>query len=137
MNLTQLKQEISFEEGLRFKPYKCTAGKLTIGYGRNLEDVGITKEEAEILLDNDIRRVVEALDKRIPWWVDLSQNRQRALVNMAFQLGVDGLMQFKKMIAALERKDYVTACREALDSKWAKVDTPQRAHRISKMILEG
>jgi len=137
MDINKLKEELTRDEGFRSKPYRCTANKLTIGIGRNIEDVGITEEEAKYLLDNDVRRIIAELDILIPWWDDLTDARQRALINMAFQLGVNGLMGFKKMLAALEVGNYREACLEGLNSKWAKKDTPQRAYRITRMLLEG
>jgi lysozyme len=124
------------DEGLRLKPYRCTAGKLTVGIGRNLEDVGLTEEEARYLLKNDIARIERDLDALIPWWRSLSSRRQRALGNMAFQLGANGLKKFSQMLNALEDGDYEKAANEALDSMWAK-QTPARAQRIAQMMREG
>mgnify|MGYP006208816685 CR=1 FL=1 len=74
------------DEGLRLKPYRCTADKLSLGYGRNLDDVGISEDEAEYLLANDIRRVVAELYNALPWFSALPELWQRALANMAFQM---------------------------------------------------
>jgi len=136
MNFKKLKEELRRDEGCELKPYHCTAGKLTIGFGRNLDDSGITEDEAEYLLNSDVKKRASELDTLIPWWTNLTDNRQRALLNMSFQLGVNGLLKFKKMIQALECGNYRAACLEGLDSNWAK-QTPQRAYRVTKMILEG
>jgi len=88
------------------------------------------------LLGNDITRVMAELDKKIPWWKDEAPLRQRALINMAFQLGVNGLMKFKKMIRAMEIGHYDRAYTEALDSKWAK-QTPNRALEVAKWLRDG
>lgn len=121
------------DEGLRLKPYRCTAGKLTIGYGRNLDDIGITRDEAEQLLRDDVWRVLVELDRDMPWWRDLSTDRQRALANMALNLGLPRLKEFRKMLAALQRGDWEEAARQALDSRWAN-QVGQRARRIAGLI---
>jgi lysozyme len=123
-------------EGYRRKPYRCTAGKLTVGYGRNLDDVGIDQEEARYLLDRDINKVI--LDLALfPWFESLNPIRQRALINMQFQLGLGGFHAFQKMIAALAKKDYETAANEMLDSKWCKLDSPDRAKAMAEMVRNG
>jgi lysozyme len=136
MNASLLADEITRDEGLRLKPYKCTADKLTIGIGRNLEDVGITPSEARMLLQGDIARVCADLDRQLSWWMTLSDNRQRALANMGFNLGVPGLLKFRNMLAAMQSGDFNRAAEEALASKWAG-QVGERAHRIAKMIREG
>lgn len=124
------------DEGFKPKPYRCSAGKLTIGYGRNLEDKGLSQEEAHHLLHEDIRDAIKFLDQQLPWWKSLDgEARQEALVNMAFNLG-GRLLGFKKMLAALKSKDYERAADEALDSKWAG-QVGQRAQRIARAFREG
>lgn len=136
MNITKLEEDLRRDEGVRKFPYLCTADKMTIGVGRNLDDVGLSEDEIEYLLRNDIERVINELYNRIDFFDTLSEPRQRALTNMAFQLGINGLMKFKKMWAALEVGHYDRAATEALDSKWAR-QTPQRAGRIVKVIKTG
>lgn len=136
MNIVTLKDELIRDEGMRLHPYRCTAGKLTIGVGRNIEDNGITEEEALFLLGSDIRHLLEELDARWPWWRTMTDARQRALVNMAFNMGAPTLAKFKNMLAALEAGDYDRAATEALDSKWAR-QVGRRADRIANMIREG
>lgn len=129
-----VKQLIKENEGLSLKPYYCTEGKLTIGYGRNLEDRGITTEEAEYLLRNDLRECVADLEK-LTFWSKLNEARQAVLFDMRFQLGLGGLMGFKNMLAALEREDYEAAAVELMDSRYAQ-QTPNRAKR-NRDILRG
>lgn len=136
MNEALLRQELIRDEGLRLKPYRCPAGKLTLGVGRNIEDMGITEKEANTLLMNDIARIMDELDAHLPWWGILSDARRRALINMAFNLGVPRLLGFRKMIEALRQDEYDTAADEALDSAWA-VQVGSRAHRIAALIREG
>ena len=130
-----LRDDLIAEEGIRLKPYLCPAGKTTIGVGRNLDDVGITEAEAMAMLDNDISRVMSQLEKALPWFKGSSASIRRALGNMCFQLGINGLLKFQKMLAALQGRDYNTARREALDSAWAK-QTPQRANRVVLLFTE-
>jgi len=122
-------------EGVRLKPYTDTLGSLTIGCGRNLDGKGITLDEAYFLLDNDIQRCVRELSV-YPWFLGLDRNRQDALVNMCFNLGITRLLGFRKMIDALSKRDFTTASLEALDSKWAK-QVKGRATDIALVIREG
>jgi lysozyme len=125
------------DEGLCLKPYRCTAGKLTIGVGRNLEDVGITKEEAEQMLANDISRVVVDIVKRIPWAMKLDDARFSVIHSMVFQMGIGGVMNFRKFLNALQMGDYVKASIEMMDSKWAQHDSPARAKRLAEVMRSG
>ena len=121
------------DEGLRLKPYRDTVGKLTIGFGRNLDDQGITEDEAETLLQNDIGRTLVELDRAFPWWIGLPDDVQRGLANMAFNLGLTRLRSFKLMLGGLERGDFRRAAVEALASKWAD-QVGQRAVRIAALF---
>lgn len=136
MNQTELIKELKRDEGVRLKPYQCTAGKTTIGVGRNLDDRGITEHEADYLLLNDIELVTVQLDKSIPWWRDLSDARQRVLANMCFNLGISGLLYFKNTLAAMKAGKYDDAADGMLKSLWAK-QVGQRAIRLAKMMREG
>ena len=133
MNLELLKAELLVDEGLRLKLYLCPAGKLTIGVGRNLDDRGITEAEAMVLLDNDIALVEAGLDHALPWWQTLPDGPDRALANMAFNVGVPRLRGFRRMLEALRRGDYATAAEEAQNSRWARQVGP-RAQRIINLI---
>jgi len=120
-------------EGLALRVYTCPRGKPTIGYGRNLEDNGITKKEAELMLVFDISRLVMQLDKRVNFWKAQPVNIRIILLEMAYQLGVEGLLKFKKFLAALETKNYVLAKEEMFDSKWA-MQTPKRVIALAKYL---
>jgi len=124
------------DEGLRLKPYKDTVGKLTLGIGRNLDDVGITEAEAKYLCLNDIARVERDLDRALPWWRNLNEKRQLVVASMAFQMGAGGLQGFPKFLAALKREDWPGAAAEMADSLWA-TQTPARCGRLAKMMTEG
>ena len=136
MLIEQLKNDLKADEGLKLKPYTCTANKLTIGIGRNLDDVGITEEEAMILLENDIRRAYGDLDRNLSWWRKLPEPAGRALCNMCFNLGITRLLKFKKMLSALENGDYEVAANESLNSRWAK-QVGARATRIANLMSGG
>ena len=122
-------ESIKPDEGFRSKPYRCTAGKLTIGYGRNIEDVGIFRHEAEVLLTNDIHDCIEDL-LTFQYWTDLETRQQVALINMRFCLGPRRFRQFRRMNRALELGDYQTAAAELLDSKFAR-QVGKRADRLA------
>ena len=102
VDMNAMKQQLITHEALRLKPYKDTVGKLTIGVGRNLDDRGISRDEAMVLLDNDIELVVADLDRTFPWWSGLSENRKRVLIDMAFNLGISRLSGFRKALAAMD-----------------------------------
>lgn len=136
MDMKRLVEDLKRDEGLRLKPYRCTAGKLTIGVGRNLDDVGVTEAEAEMLLAGDVGKATADLDRALPWWRNLSDARQRALANMCFNLGLTRLMGFRGMLAALESGDFDGAAEAALDSAWAR-QVGERATRIAAMFREG
>ena len=144
-------QRLLRHEGLRLQPYFCAKGQLTIGVGRCLDTNplspeearavgdwrhGITKNAALFLLRNDIDRVFAGLKKRIRFFKDLDDERQYALVDMGFNLGVGGVLRFKKMLSALAQKDYETAEKECLESDYART-TGQRARRIAHTLRTG
>ena len=126
---------LEIDEGLKLKPYRCTAGKLTIGYGRNLEDRGITIAEAEYLLQNDVECFHAQLSK-FPAFAKLNEARQAVLINMAFNLGVDGLRNFKMMWAAISLDNYQGAAVQMLQSKWAG-QVGERAKRLAEIMRRG
>lgn len=136
MNNDQLAKELIADEGLKLKPYYCTAGKLTIGVGRNLEDRGISPAEATHMLTNDIAAITQDLNRAIPWWTTLSEPRQRVLANMAFNLGISRLLGFKNALTLMKIAKYEDAAKEMLDSNWARQVGP-RAIRLAKMMRDG
>ena len=136
LHMTDLEREVADDEGFRAHLYKCTAGKWSIGHGTNLSD-GIDREEALLLLRYRLGKVVAALESRLPFWPKLTDDRRRVLANMGYQLGILGLMRFKRMLAAVERGDYDTAGKEMMDSKWARSDSPARAQRLRTMMVRG
>lgn len=135
MNRSHLMRQLIVDEGLELKPYRDTVGKLTIGVGRNLDDVGITEGEARTLLSHDIDRVQAELHRQ-PIYRKLDSVRQTVLANMAFNLGTPGLLKFTKMWAALDAGDYRKAADEMMDSLWAR-QVKGRADRLAKQMREG
>ena len=123
-------------EGFRSKPYKCSAGKLTIGYGRNIEDNGITIEEADVLFEHDWA-TAEAQARVIckNQGLDLIEQRFYVLTDMVFNMGVGRLLTFKRFFSALSKGDYKTAAKEMLDSKWA-TQVGNRAIKLAA-LMEG
>lgn len=131
--LKKTTQLIALHEGFRAKPYTCSVGKLTIAYGRNLDDVGLSREEGEMLLANDIHEAVSLLRDNLSYFDALSTVRQAVLVDMCFNLGWPRLAGFKKYFAALAVEDFSEATAEMLDSTWAH-QVKQRAWRLADMM---
>jgi len=150
MNIKEITDQLIRHEGLRLKPYHCPAGRLTIGVGRNLEDKGITENEAVMLLENDVQECIADLkdifqddsepidapdttaDKENRFDL-LPESTQRVLVDMRFNLGYQGFRKFKKMIKAVKQQDFHTAAREMKDSRWYH-QVGERAKRLTEMM---
>jgi lysozyme len=136
--IEDLRDQLVRHEGVVLHAYQDHLGFWTIGIGRLIDKRrggGLTRMEAEHLLMNDITRVVDELSQKIPFWSRLPASKRQALGNMAFQLGVNGLLNFRRMLASMSREDWESAEREALQSKWAE-QTPKRAREIAAMIGE-
>lgn len=144
-------QRLVLHEGVSLKCYICPAGYPTIGVGRNLKTNPLTKDEIKVcgdymhgitknaafyLLRNDIKRVTEECEQRFPFWKQLDDERKYALLDMSFQLGIGGVLNFKKMLKAMGVGNWKEASAQCLDSKYA-VQTPTRAKRIAKTIETG
>ena len=133
MDKQRVAEQLVIDEGLRLKPYRCPAGKLTIGVGRNLEDRGITSSEAMALLNNDIDDFWAKLLKALPWIDKAPAPVQEALLNMCFNLGLSGLLTFKSTLALIQAGQYAEAAEAMLDSKWAG-QVGDRAKRLADMV---
>lgn len=137
MNTQKLTEELRRDEGFRKTVYLDSEGIETIGVGRNLRDRGLSEDEINLLLRNDIETaILDAIDVLPCSFHSLTDARQRVLVNMCFNLGRPRLRKFKKMLAAVEREDYETAAAEMLNSKWARQVGP-RAVRLADMMRAG
>lgn len=130
----ELVEEIKREEGFMPVVYLDSKGKKTIGYGTLLED-GISEAEAELLLRHRLGLMERELENSNVGEVykNLKPLAKRAVLNMAYNMGVPSLLGFRKMWAALAEGDYAEAAAEALDSKYAK-DLPKRANRVAESI---
>jgi len=124
---------VTLHEGKKRKVYTCSAGKLSIGVGRNLEDLGLSDKEIDFLLRNDLTRVQRELVENIPCYKSLSAPRQAVLMDMCFNLGLSRFLQFRMMLTALEMEEYEEAAKEMLDSKWAK-QVGKRSVRLAEMM---
>lgn len=131
-----LREQLIRDEGIRLKPYKDTVGKWTIGAGRNLSDKGISLSEVEVLLDNDIRDTMIQVGERLPWVIDLDEARRGVIYNMAFNLGVGGLLGFRKTLEHVQLGEWALAAIEMLNSQWAQQVGP-RAHRLARQMETG
>ena len=141
-NYKLLIEELRRDEGVRYSPYLDSVGVKTVGVGHNLEvhpldlTYPLTDEQVDKILADDLVRVFSGLDRKIGWWRNLSYARQRVLANMAFNLGVDGLLGFRRMILAVDRGHYDQAAQEMLNSKWAK-QVFNRSIRLAEMMVKG
>ncbi|PKN08050.1 MAG: lysozyme [Deltaproteobacteria bacterium HGW-Deltaproteobacteria-8] len=135
MNAQRLAEDLPRDEGLRLKPYRCTAGRLTIGVGRNLDDRGITESEALLLLDNDIKDCWGRLAAAQPWVLAAPEAVQEVLVNMCFNLGLAGLLGFRQTLALLQAGRFAEAAAAMLRSKWAG-QVGARAERLAQRLRE-
>lgn len=135
-DMPTLLAELKRDEGVRLKPYTDTVGKLTIGVGRNLSDVGISDDECTAMLENDISRTAASLDAKLPWWRDLDPVRQRVMLNMCFNMGIAGLMTFVNTLAFIKSGNWSAAANGMLASKWA-TQVGARAQRLAQMMRTG
>lgn len=131
-----LRELLIKHEGIRLKPYLCPAGKLTVGVGRNLEDVGLSDQEARMMLTNDIHRVVKETADNFKWFKSLNLARQDVVLSMVFNLGLTRFRQFKKMHAWLSVANYDNAANEMLSSVWAS-QVGIRAVELATMMRHG
>jgi lysozyme len=145
MNIDKLIQELILDEGYKYETYEDHLGFLTLGVGHLVLDtdpeinqpVGTPVSEERVLecLNNDIETVCNELDRNMPWWKELGDEKMRVLANMCFNLGITRLLKFRKFLAALEAGDFETAGEEMIDSKWA-TQVGARATRLQRRIKE-
>lgn len=132
--------QLKRDEGVRQVAYQDSLGLWTIGVGRLIDGrkvgAGLRIKEIEQMLLNDIADREQALRLSLPWFDSLDEVRQAVLVNMAFQLGVAGLLQFKDALNRVREGDYAGAAAAMLQSKWAS-QTPERAKRVAKQMETG
>lgn len=147
MNIDKILDDMALKEGFSSKPYYCPAGKLTIGFGTNLDD-GITKQQAKLLAQNDILNIKLELEDNLIFFNDLDEVRQSVLVRMAYNMGVPKLLKFKQTLKFIENKEFEKASIEMLDSKWhrdfvkwdmqdGKRSKELRSEHLSKLMKKG
>ena len=136
MDRESLKDQLRIDEGVRQFPYVDTRGKITVGVGHNLTDNGLSDDEINYLLDNDIDHAVDELDKNFSWWRAMTDNRQQALTNFCFNVGIGTVLTFKNTMAHMQAGDYQAAANSILQSKWA-LQVHDRANRIADQIRNG
>jgi lysozyme len=135
--LQKVTDQLLRHEGLKLKPYRCPAGKLTIGVGRNIEANGISQKEAFVLLENDILRCESEILAEIPdIYSRLNETRKSVLLNMCFNLGISGLLGFKNSLAFIATGDFERAANGLLSSRWAK-QVGKRAIELSELMRKG
>jgi len=136
MLMEELAQRIEAHEGLRLFPYTDTVGKLTIGYGRNLQDRGISKAEATYLMQNDLAESrIELI--HYDWFNKLDKVRQEVLIELHFNIGLTKILKFKQMIGHLITGDYTKAAEQLLDSLWAKQVGRTRSRDMVDRLTTG
>jgi len=147
MNIYKILDDIALEEGFSLKPYYCPAGKLTIGYGTNLDD-GITKIQAKLLAQDELLNIKLELEDKLTFFNDLNEVRQSVLLRMAYNMGVPKLLKFKKTLKFIKNKEFEKASIEMLDSKWhrdfvkwdmqdGKRSKELRSEYLSKLMKKG
>lgn len=138
--MSKLEDMLLVHEGKKRFVYRCTSNALTIGVGRNIDPnkggIGLSDDEILYMLRNDIKRVYDELDSNLPWFKDLDDVRQDVLQDMCFNMGINRLLNFRKMLAAVELGLYDRASDELLNSKYAE-QVKGRAIKLARMMKEG
>ena len=134
----QLLEMLKRHEGVESHVYRCSAGYETIGVGRNISKsgLGLSDDEVDYLLENDIVRVIKELSSEYPWFRGLDDVRKDAIIDIGFNLGATRLRGFRRALAAMDAADYKTASLEFLDSKWSR-DVKGRSTELAYMIEMG
>ena len=136
--MSELTEMLRKHEGVRDKVYLCSAGYETIGVGRNISEdgLGLSDDEINYLLINDIKRVREELTEEYYWFAGLDEARQDAMIDISFNLGQTRLRGFVKSLEAMAREDFDTAADEFMDSKWSE-QVGERAVEVTEIIRTG
>lgn len=131
-----LEDQLTLHEGKRSRPYRCSAGYLSAGVGRNLDANGLRPDEIALMLANDIAEAKRQLDRGMPWWRQLDAVRQKVMVDMMFNLGPGSLGKFHNTLLSIRDGRYTDASRSMLQSKWAR-QVGKRAIRLAHMMKTG
>jgi len=136
--VNELIEMLRRHEGVRDKVYLCSAGYETIGVGRNISEdgLGLSEDEINFLLNNDIKRVREELTEEYYWFAGLNDARQDAMIDLSFNLGQTRLRGFVKALEAMSREEFENAADEFMDSKWSE-QVGDRALEVTEIIRTG
>ena len=136
--MSELTEMLRKHEGVRDKVYLCSAGYETIGVGRNISEdgLGLSDDEIDYLLNNDIKRVREELTEEYYWFAGLNDARQDAMIDLSFNLGQTRLRGFVKALEAMSREEFENAADEFMDSKWSE-QVGDRAVEVTEIIRTG
>ena len=132
--MQELINSVKENEGYRSSVYKDSLGIDTIGYGFAIKDLELDEDICEEILKRKLERLIDRVQKKWGWIINLPQEAQEVMYEMCYQMGVSGVSKFKKTLLYLESHEFRMASKEMLDSKWAKSDSPQRAKRMSEII---
>ena len=139
MNNNKLIEMLKRHEGVETHAYKCSASKITIGVGRNIDPeggLGLSEDEVDYLLQNDIKRIIFELDFQYDWFHNLNEARKDAMIDISFNLGQTRLRKFEKALTAMSKGEWDTAADEFMDSKWSK-QVGNRAKELTDIIRSG
>ena len=141
MTTPQLRDDLIADEGLREHAYADAGGVWTIGVGHTgpevRRDLAWPRETCLQALERDIARAEQGLDAHLPWWRELAPERQDVLANMAFNLGVEGLLAFRHTLQAVEAGDYAAAAAHMLASEPWRSQVGARAERLAVQMRTG
>lgn len=136
MNLVRLREQLIRDEGIRLSPYRDSRGFLTIGIGHNLDAKPLSRRAISVIFEDDVADVVREVADRLPWFDTLDKARQGVLLNMAFQMGVEGMLGFTKALNAMRLGLWQLAADEMLESAWHR-QTPERCERLARQVVTG
>ena len=145
--INRVVEQLKVDEGFRAFVYDDATGKPlkkgdtikghpTVGYGTELSKRGIEEEEAEYLMRRDLAKIVANLNSQV-FFKHLDDARKAVIVNMCYQMGINGFLKFKRFINSLIMEDYTSAARHGLNSKWAREQSPARAKRLMEIVEHG
>lgn len=136
MNRFKLMEQLELHEGRRERAYRDSLGNITVGVGRNLTGKGLSENEIDYLLANDIDETIANLNHYCPWWQQMTENRQLVLADMCFNMGWGQLSKFKNTLRDMEHERYAEAAARMLKSLWAR-QVGDRARKLAAMMEKG
>tara|TARA_R100001086_G_scaffold14988_1_gene7432 strand:- start:148 stop:573 length:426 start_codon:yes stop_codon:yes gene_type:complete len=139
MNNNKLIEMLKRHEGVETHAYKCSASKITVGVGRNIDPeggLGLSEDEVDYLLQNDIKRIISELDFQYEWFSNLNEARKDAMIDISFNLGQTRLRKFEKALTAMSQNNWDKAADEFMDSKWSN-QVGNRAKELTAIIRIG